>query len=185
MPADSREPRPQGLLELDRNEVSERVLAGWEAFLASAEAADLDRQSRLPGWRGHEICVHLGAWEDHQAMAGLLESARGGGPSQPMDVDEANAAVTAKHRDASRDEVLAALRRNRDTVADYLRGDNEEDAKLDRADVVATVGTLPLLTVVHATLYELAVHALDLMSCGAPQPPNELLLHGLSALADV
>jgi hypothetical protein len=34
-------------------------------------------------------------------------------------------------------------------------------------------------------LYELAVHALDLVSCGAPEPPEELLLSGLSALADV
>src|ERR1700712_4539856 len=185
MPVEPPESQAQGLLELPRAEVRSRVLAGWDAFLASAEAADLDQKSRLPGWRGHEICVHLGSWDDHRAMTGLIESARGAGPSKPVDVDEVNAAVTAKHRDASREEVLAGLRRNRDEVADYLSGDSEEDAKLDRADVVATVGTLPLLTVVHATLFELAVHALDLMSCGAPQPPEELLVYGVSALADV
>jgi hypothetical protein len=185
MPAEKPESQSRGLLELPRTEVRSRVLAGWDAFLATAEAADLDQKSRLPGWRGHEICVHLGSWDDHRAMEGLIESARGAGPSKPVDVDAANAGVTSKHRDASREDVLAALRRNRDEVADYLNGDGEDDAKLDRADVVATVGTLPLLTVVHATLYELAVHALDLMSCGAPQPTDELLLHGISALADV
>jgi uncharacterized protein (TIGR03083 family) len=185
MPAEKPESQSRGLLELPRTELRSRVLAGWDAFLATAEAADLDQKSRLPGWRGHEICVHLGSWDDHRAMEGLIESARGAGPSKPVDVDEVNAAVTSKHRDASREEVLAALRRNRDEVAAYLSGDSEDDAKLDRADVVATVGKLPLLTVVHATLYELAVHALDLMSCGAPQPPDELLLHGISALADV
>ena len=161
------------------------MLDGWDAFLATAEAADLEQKSRLPGWRGAEIAIHLGSWPDHRAMHGLIESAKGAGPSKPLDVDEVNKAVTEKHRDASREEILAALRRNRDEVADFLSGDSEDDAKLDRADVVATVGTIPLLTVVHATLYELAVHGLDLMSCGAPQPPDELLLSGLSALADV
>ncbi|HSP37094.1 MAG TPA: maleylpyruvate isomerase N-terminal domain-containing protein [Frankiaceae bacterium] len=185
MPVKNRESQAQGLLELPRVEVRSRVLAGWDAFLTSAEAADLGQKSRLPGWRGHEICVHLGSWEGHRAMAGLIESARGAGPTKPVDVDEANAAVTARYRDASRDDVLSALRRNRDEVADYLSGDSDDNAKLDRSDVVATVGTLPLLTVAHATLYELAVHALDLVSCGSRPPSDELMLSGISALADV
>jgi hypothetical protein len=185
MPAENPKSEPQGLIELGRDEVRRHVLESWDAFLACAEATDLEATSRLPGWRGQEICVHLGSWEDHRAMAGLIESARGNGPDKPIDVDAANASVTQNHADASRDEVLAALRRNRDEVADYLEGDGSKDGDLDRAEVVATVGTLPLLTVVHATVYEMAVHALDLVSCGAPQPPNELLLRGLSALADV
>ncbi|MDQ1635809.1 MAG: hypothetical protein QOJ32_2618 [Frankiaceae bacterium] len=185
MPAEADPSAPQGLLEIGRDEIRRHVLEGWDAFIATAEAADLDKRSRLPGWRGAEICIHLGSWEDHRAMAGLLASARGEGPSSPVDVDDANAAVTSKHRDASHEEILAALRRNRDEVAAYLDDDAEDMRKLDRADVVATVGTLPLLTVVHATVYELAVHGLDLMSVGAPAPPDDLLLHGVSALADV
>lgn len=176
-------PNPQGLLEYGRDEVRRYILDAWDAFLTSAEKVDLSASSRLPGWRAHEICVHLGSWPDHRAMSGLIESARGRGPSKPIDVDEANAAVTKAHRDASRDEVLDALRRNRDEVADYLS--DEGQAELDRKPVVATVGRIPLLTVVHATVYELAVHGLDLVSCGAPEPPDELLLSGVAALADV
>ena len=41
------------------------VLGAWDAFIDQAEAVDLDRPSRLPGWRAHEICVHLGCWDDH------------------------------------------------------------------------------------------------------------------------
>jgi hypothetical protein len=117
-------------------------------------------------------------------MEGLIASARGHGPDKPIDVDEANAKVTKAHRDASRDEVLAALHRNRDEVAAYLAPDSP-DAELDRNDVVATVGSIPLLTVVHAEVYELAVHGLDLVSCGGPQPPDDVLLNGVAALADV
>jgi uncharacterized protein (TIGR03083 family) len=183
MPAETSGSQPQGLIELGRSDLRKSVLAGWDAFLAAAEAADLERKSRLPGWRGKEIVVHLGSWPDHNAMAGLIDSARGAGPDEPVDVDAVNAAVTEKHRDASQQEIFDALRRNRDEVADYLS--NDSDVELDRRPVMSTVGRIPLLTVVHATLYELAVHAQDLVSCGAPQPPDELLLNGLAALADV
>jgi uncharacterized protein (TIGR03083 family) len=143
---------------------------------------DLDRPSRLPRWRAHEIAVHLGCWDDHTALADLIDSARSGGAGTPPDVDAVNARVTAAHRDASRDEVLAALRRNRDATARYLK---EEPVELDTASTVSVVGRLPLLSVVLGQAYELAVHGLDLVSCGAEPPPPEVLQSGLAALVDV
>ena len=158
------------------------VLEAWDAFLDQAAAADLDRSSRLPGWRAHEICVHLGAWDDHQALADLIASARSGGAGTPPDVDAVNARVTAAHREASREEVLAALRRNRDATARYL---SDEPVDLDTAPTVSVVGRLPLLSVVLGQAYELAVHGLDLVDCGAEPPPSSVLQSGLAALADV
>jgi uncharacterized protein (TIGR03083 family) len=158
------------------------VLAAWDAFLAQAEAVDLDRPTRLPGWRAHEVCVHLGCWADHTALADLIASARAGGTGRPPDVDATNARVTAAHRDASRADVLAALRRNREATARYLA---EEPAELDTAPTVATVGTLPLLSVVLGQAYELAVHGLDLAPLGTPPVPGDVLQSGLAALADV
>ena len=158
------------------------VLGAWDAFLAQAETVDLDRPSRLPGWRAHEICVHLGCWDDHQALADLIGSARSGGSGPPPDVDAVNARVTAAHRDASREEVLSALRRNRGATARYL---SEEPVDLDTAPTVSVVGRLPLLSVVLGQAYELAVHGLDLVPCGAEPPPPDVLQSGLAALADV
>jgi uncharacterized protein (TIGR03083 family) len=158
------------------------VLGAWDAFLAQAETVDLDRPSRLPGWRAREICVHLGCWDDHQALADLIASARSGGSGTPPDVDAVNARVTAAHRDASREEVLAALRRNRGATARYL---SEEPVDLDTAPTVSVVGRLPLLSVVLGQAYELAVHGLDLVPCGAEPPPPDVLQSGLAALADV
>jgi hypothetical protein len=128
------------------------------------------------------VCVHLGCWDDHTALADLVASARAGGTGQPPDVDGTNARVTAAHRDASREEVLAALRRNREATTRYLA---EEPAELDTAPTVATVGTLPLLSVVLGQAYELAVHGLDLVPLGAPPVPGDVLQSGLAALADV
>jgi uncharacterized protein (TIGR03083 family) len=170
------------MADAGRDEVSGMVLGAWDAFLAQAEAVDLDRSSRLPGWRAHEICVHLGAWDDHQAMADLIASARAGGSGTPPEVDPVNARVTAAHRDATREEVLAALRRNREATARYLA---EEPVELDTAPTVSVVGRLPLLSVVLGQAYELAVHGLDLVSCGAEPPPQAVLQSGLAALVDV
>jgi hypothetical protein len=126
--------------------------------------------------------VHLGCWDDHTALADLIASARDGGAGTPPEVDAVNARVTAAHREASRTEVLAALQRNRDATASYLA---KEPVELDTAPTVSVVGSIPLLSVVLGQAYELAVHGLDLVSCGAPPPPAEVLQSGLAALADV
>ena len=170
------------MADVGRDEVAGMVLGAWDAFLRQAEAVDLSRPSRLKGWRAQEICVHLGCWDDHAAMADLVASARTGGAGTPPDVDAVNARVTAAHRDASRVEVLAALRRNRDVTARYLSDEPEE---LDTAPTVSVVGQIPLLSVVLGQCYELAVHGLDLVSCGAAPPPSDVLQSGLAALADV
>ena len=133
------------MADAGREQVSGMVLEAWDTFIDQAEAVDLDRSSRLPGWRAHEICVHLGCWDDHEALADLIASARSGATGTAPDPDAVNARVTAAHRTASRDEVLAALRRNRDATARYLE---EEPEELDTAPAVSVVGRLPLLSVV-------------------------------------
>jgi len=170
------------MADAGREQVAAMALPAWDAFIAQAESVDLDRRSRLPGWRAHEICVHLGCWDDHQALADLIASARNGGSGTAPEVDPVNARVTTAHRDASREEVLAALRRNREATARYL---SDEPVELDTAAAVSVVGRLPLLSVVLGQAYELAVHGLDLVSCGAEPPPAEVLQSGVAALADV
>jgi uncharacterized protein (TIGR03083 family) len=170
------------MADAGRAEVRGMVLGAWDAFLEQAQSVDLTRPSRLAGWRAQEICVHLGCWDDHTAMADLIASARSGGAGTPPDVDAVNARVTAAHRNASREEVLAALRRNRDATALYL---DEEPVELDTAPTVSVVGRIPLLSVVLGQAYELAVHGLDLVACGSAPPPPEVLQSGLAALADV
>ena len=126
------------MAEAGRDEIAGLVLPAWDAFVAQVEVTDLDRRTRLPGWRVQEVAVHLGVWPEHAALADLIASARAGAPAPRPDVDAVNARVTAAHRDASRDEVLAALHRNRAATVDYLE---HADAALDTAPTVSTVGT--------------------------------------------
>src|SRR3712207_9253163 len=74
------------------------------------------------------------------------------------------------------------FRSNRDATARYLA---DEPVELDTAPTVSVVGRLPLLSVVLGQAYELAVHGLDLESCGAAPPPTSVLGSGLAALTDV
>ena len=158
------------------------LLGAWDAFLGAAQAADLDRPTRLPGWRAKEVCVHLGVWNDHSALDGLLASAGSGGGGGVPNVAAANDRVALAHRGAPRAEILHALRRHRDAVEAYLE---TAPLGLDAVPTAGPVGVLPLLSVIVGECYELAVHALDLRDCGAGDPPERLLDAGLAALADV
>jgi hypothetical protein len=172
----------RGMTDEGRARVEPMVLAAWDAFLDVAEGTDLAARTRLPGWRAHEVCVHLGAWDDYRALDIIVASARMGDPGAAPDVDAANAGVVARHRDAGRDDVLAALSRHRDGVARLFR---ENGPEFDGAPAASPVGRLPLLSVVLGEAYELAVHALDLHDAGGPRPASGLLLSGVAALADV
>jgi uncharacterized protein (TIGR03083 family) len=169
-------------LDADRDGAGRLVLGAWDAFLAAAQAADLDHPTRLPRWRGQEVCVHLGVWDDYCALERLVAAARSGGGDGAPDVDTANDRVTRSHRSAPRTDVLRALRRHRDAVQTYLE---TAPARLDTAPTAGPVGVLPLLSIILGECYELAVHALDLRDCGAGEPPDSLLDAGLAALADV
>ncbi len=175
-----------GAIDQGRAAIRERVVAAWDAFLVVADSVDLHAPSRLPRWRAQEICVHLGSWDDYQPVNGVLAAARaaleGHRPSKPPNPDDVNASVVRNHRYASRSEVLAALERGRDQAAEYLRPDDPQE--LDEVPVVSTVGPLPALTILHAQMYELAVHSLDLYALGGSKPGNALLDGGLAAMTD-
>jgi len=174
-----------GLSHTDPQEIGEHVLACWQEFLdvVTAPGTDLSRPSRLPGWSGRDTCVHLGAWDDARVLEGAIASADAGGAGEPGDPDAGNARLLAAHADAGPEQVVASLVRARDDLAAFFASD--VPARLGRAASSSTLGPLPLLSLVHAGCYELAVHALDLAPCGAPRPADHLLDRGLAALLDV
>ncbi len=174
-----------GLSEVDPDELGRTVVACWDAFLdvAADPATDLTRPSRLRGWSGLDTCIHLGAWPDSQPLVGLLQSARSDGAGEPGSPDAANARLVAAHRGEGVDGVLASLVRARDALAEFFAGPLPRE--VGRSISSSAVGPLPVLSLVHAGTYELAVHALDLAPCGAPAPAPLLLDRGLAALMDV
>ncbi|MCW2606918.1 MAG: uncharacterized protein JWO60_1611 [Frankiales bacterium] len=177
---------PRGLADSDATELGQQVLACWDAFLdvATAAGTDLSRPSRLPGWNGRDVCVHVGAPGDAvPPMEGILDSARRGDLADLGSPDAGNEAKVRAHRGLSDDEVLAGVVRARDAVEAFFEGPDLEAH--GRTPVGSSVGPLPVLSLVHAATYELAVHGLDLAPCGAPAPGAALLDRGLGSLVDV
>lgn len=169
-------PSPCGLATSDPAAVGVAVVAAWDLFLEHVDSSDLSAPTRL-GLSGRELCVHLGTWEDHRVLPGLVAAAQAGGGPEPDRSDPDHLALRASHANG---DVRAALQRSRDDVAEWF-ATSDEPQRLGRHRVHSSVGVLPLLSVVHAGCYELAVHALDL---GTPVP-HALLDEGLAALMDV
>ncbi len=176
---------PCGIAETPPAELGPVVLACWDDFLdlVHARSTDLTKPSRLKGWTGKDVCVHLGSWPEAPAVTGVLTSARGGAQGPTPDPDAANHALVTAHRDASPEAVVAALLESRNRIADFFASDDA--VHLGRALSQSTAGPLPVLGLVNAGTFELAVHAMDLAPCGAPPPSTRLLDRGLSALLDI
>lgn len=183
------EPRPApdrcGVAAHDPAEVGTAVLACWDGLLEVAQApgTDLSRPSRLKGWSGKDVLVHLGSWPESGVLESLLESAATGGHGESPNPDDGNEDLVAAHRDATATEVIDALVAARARIEQFFAGD--EVHTWGRMLARSTVGALPVLSTVHAGTFELAVHALDLAPCGAPAPPELLLDRGLAALIDI
>ncbi|MDQ6649984.1 MAG: maleylpyruvate isomerase N-terminal domain-containing protein [Actinomycetota bacterium] len=183
-PAEPAVPRSGlGLAVADPEDIRTRVVAAWDAFLSLARAADLDRPSRLPGWTGAQLCVHLGRWDDSRPLDRLLHSVRAGGVGQIPHVDDENRRLVERYGDLPPAEILAALERSRAEIDEYFRSPVARE--LGHRPAMSALGPLPLSGVLNAGCYELAVHGLDLAPCGAPRPSDGLLDSGLAALIDV
>ena len=174
-----------GLAETDPDELGRAVLGAWDDFLdvVRSPATDLTRPSRLSGWSGRDVLVHLGSWPDARTMESLLESADSGGHGTTAPPDAGNEALVAAHADATPAEVVDALVVARERIARFF--DTGEAAEYGRLLSRSSVGPLPVAALVHAGTFELAVHAMDLAPCGAPAPSAHLLDRGLAALLDV
>jgi hypothetical protein len=156
------------------------VSRSWELFVAMVDDVDLDAVTRAKGLTAREVVIPLGAWDDNRPLADLLADARrgtGGDHDQSALVD----AVRAAHGGESDDAVREALRRQGRELSAYLTSPDPDG--LRQAPVASMLGTLPLVTFLHAATYPLATSALDLERAGAVVP-DELLDLGLLGLVD-
>jgi len=182
-------PGERGLASHQPIDIAALLEPAWAWVERTAEQIDLDAPTRLPGWQARQVLVHLGSWDDGDDgepgdhVAVRVEEARTGSVRQAEDPDARNARLVASHHDASRDEVIAALRRARQDTSSFLLGDDV--AATGARPVSSVVGELPLTGLFVARAYELAVHALDLRPAGAPDPDDAVLVAGLAALTDV
>lgn len=173
-------PDERGLATSDRALLVSSVTRAWELFAALVDDIDLDATARGKGLLAREVVIPLGAWDDNRPLATLLDEARRGvvgDHDQGALVD----AVREAHRHESDASIRSAVRRQLDEFTEFVASPTvESDAGLP---VASMLGTLPLMTFLHAATYPLATSALDLEQAGATAP-QALLDCGLLGLVD-
>ncbi len=183
-PALDPSPDERGVATGDVAGLAATTLRAWDLFLAAAEAADLEAPARAHGWTGVEVVLILGDWPENRTLGAIVRDARSGVVGE---IDQAQDVrrVHAAHAGATPSEAVAAVRRGRDSLAAWFAAPAAPDGP-DAVGLLPTrslLGTLPVLTLLHATTYQVAVSALDLEACGAVVP-DELVTTGLRALVD-
>lgn len=173
-------PGERGLAGSDRDRLAASVVSSWAMFTAMVEPLDLDAVTRAKGLTVREVVIPLGAWPDNRPLDALLDEIRHGvvgEHDQAALVD----AVRAAHADEPDSAVRDALYRQTEQMESLLYGDAIDE--LGQAPVASMLGTLPLLSFLHAGTYPLATAALDLEQAGA-SAPTQLLDQGLLGLLD-
>jgi hypothetical protein len=158
-----------------------RTLAAWDALIGQAARADLLRTARAKGRAGREVLLPLGRWPQTRSLAQVLDDAHAGRTSPAVDLDREEREVVAAQESATDAQVLDALAAARADLAELV--DSGAIGEV-RALLTATpLGPLPVLTLLHAVAYQLAVAALDLEPCGSAADDG-LLVAGVVALVD-
>ncbi len=173
-------PDERGLATADPVSLVAAVGRAWDLFGDLVDTVDLDAVARGRGLLAREVVIPLGAWPDNRPIAVLVEEARRGlvgDHDQSGLVDE----VRERHKDEPDDAIRAAVRRQREELDEFVASPAYDECAA--LPVASMLGTLPLLTFLHAATYPLATSALDLEQCGAVAP-DELLDSGLLGLVD-
>jgi len=173
-------PGERGLATSDPERLAASVAQSWALFGALVDDVDLDAVTRAKGLTAREVVIPLGAWDDNRPLPVLLDEARRGvvgDHDQGALVDS----VRAVHRHESDADIREALRRQGDDMESFLFG--PDVSELGQASVASMLGTLPIVTFLHAATYPLATSALDLERAGA-RVPEVLLDNGLLGLVD-
>lgn len=174
-------PHEHGLATGDHGELSAAINRAWQVFeIAVRTEVDLAAPSRKQGWTARELVARLGEWEFGRTLEDMLSEAHDG-DADFYDADALDEQVRAGTADLPDDDILDALAVARETTESWLDSDGPNTWGLVHTS--SPLGPLPVLTVMNAMTYQLAVCALDLEPCGMTPPP-ELMHIGLAALID-
>ena len=161
-------PGERGVTSSDPAGAAARTLASWDGFIALAEKADLQAVARAKGRLGREVVLPLGAWPQTRSLDQVLDDAAAGRTITHVDLEREEREVIAAHIGASDAELVDALRAAREDLATFLASAPPPDLLHDLT--ASPLGPLPVLTLLHAVAYQLAVCALDLEPCGVTAP---------------
>lgn len=174
------QPGERGVLELGLDELATRCTDGWDRFLHAAQTADPEALTRSGDKTARELCIEAGDWEDSHGLPEMRADAAAG-RTEVEPYKELARRLRQVHADAPPEEVVAAVRRARDQVEEWFSSGRAADEYLQPTPSV--LGILPMGTVVHAAMFQIASLMRELTPTGATQS-IELENLGIEALVD-
>lgn len=175
----------RGLASANPRLVADQTLQAWNDFLRAIDAVDIDAPTRLKKTPARALIAKVGDWPESRQLPQILADAKLGN-TEPIDQDAIDAAVVEANAHRTQRELIEAVERSRDSLVDWLStGDtaNHSLHEVGLQPVGSPLGSLPVLTYIHAAAFQLAVCARDLRKAGASQPTT-LAIAGLRALVD-
>lgn len=173
-------PGERGRVTSDPRGMLTSTVAAWDDLIAAIEGIDLAAPSRRAGRSAARTLVVLGSWPEGRPLPAIRRDALAGVTSAEA-LDDIEGRMVEAHVGAPRADIIAALRRARDEVAEW--GSSPEAASEALLPVGGPLGVVPLGTLVAATAYQCAVAGRDLEPVGI-RVPDSLLVAGLLALID-
>ena len=161
-------------------DIARRTLTAWDLLIDAAEQVDLAGPTRSRSRRGGDLLVAVGRWPDSRGIPEMVADGYAGRlATTPHSALQRT--LLASHAGSPRATVLAALRDAREEARTWF----DDPAATAEAHLTtpSLLGPLPVGTVVHAAVFQLAVTARDLGPAGAPAVA-ELDQLGLRALID-
>jgi len=169
----------QGLLSLGVDEIGQRTITAWTLFSDLIASVDLAGPSRSRRKSAKDLVIEVGQWPDSRTIDSMRADALGGRVvTEPL--SDLSERLRRTHRDEGAAAVRAAVGRALNQTEDWF---TRSAASQAHWITPSPLGPLPMATVVHAAVYQLAVVARDLAPAGAPES-RELELLGLAALVD-
>lgn len=181
------QPRPddRGLAVAGARKLADQTIAAWTEFLSLVEGLDMDAPTRVKNTPVRAIVAKVGTWPQSRQLPQILADAQTGRVER-IDQDAIDEVAVGENVDRPKDELLAAVALSRDSLVDWLAGTAPDVPPFDEfalTDVGSPLGSLPIITYMHAGAFQLAVNARDLEVAGAPTSES-LSKAGLRALVD-
>lgn len=169
-----------GLLSPGLAEVAARSTRAWELLAGIAAQVDPWGPTRSKGHRARDLLIAVGDWPDARGLADMAADARAGLEHTELR-SQAERRLQEAHRTESDGAVVAAVRRAGEHIKDWFASGTAEDQA--RLVTPSALGPVPMATLIHASVFHLAVIARDLGPAGAPSCP-ELDELGVVAIVD-
>jgi len=178
-------PDDHGLAVAGARTIAQETITAWTEFLDIARDVDIEAPIRVKKSSARAIIARVGSWPQSRQLPQIVADAQAGRVGR-IDQNAIDDQAIEMNAGRPKQDLLDAVTLSRDALIDWLDGRAPGLPPFDDfalQPVATPLGSLPLVTYMHAGAFQLAVSARDLQP-DSDHVPDALLIAGLRALVD-